>query len=325
MPSGPHKLLTLLADGEFHSGERLADSLELTRAAVWKTIRQLQHLGLEIESRHGRGYRLQPPLELLDRECILDKLSGAGKQACHDIEILFQTDSTNRYLLERIRHEACNGLVVLAEYQSQGKGRRGNDWRSPLASGIYLSLAWHSDSSVDSFGLMSLFIGIAVVRMLSHFGIQGLGLKWPNDILINHEKVGGVLLEMQGEATGPVDMVIGVGLNNRLNETLKISIDQPATDIQQHLATPVSRNTLTARLISNLFEVLLCSKQQRETLLEEWRTYDCYREKQARLLLPDVIIEGQLQGVDEQGCLLMNVNGELQRFMSGEISLRVSS
>lgn len=325
MPSGPQKLLSLLADGEFHSGERLADSLDLTRAAVWKSIRQLQSLGLEIESRHGRGYRLQQPIELLERRVILDTLSSTGKQACRDIEILFQTDSTNRYLLKRIRDEACTGLVVLAEYQTQGKGRRGNDWQSPLASGIYLSLAWHSDSSVDTFGLMSLFIGVAVIRTLRHFGIDGLGLKWPNDILINQEKVGGVLLEMQGEASGPVDMVIGVGLNYQLTEAQKKSIDQPVTDMQQHLTTSVSRNDITASLISNLFEVLLNSNQQRETLLEEWRSYDCYRDKQARLLLPDDIIEGQLQGVDEQGCLLMNVDGETQRFMSGEISLRVSS
>ena len=144
MHKGPYTLLSLLADGEFHSGERLADSLNLSRAAVWKSIHQLQKLGLEIESRHGLGYRLQKPIDVLDREIILDALAADCRESCRDIEILFQTESTNAYLLERMRQAPCTGLVVLAEYQSHGKGRRGNDWQSPLASGIYLSLACHT-------------------------------------------------------------------------------------------------------------------------------------------------------------------------------------
>ena len=172
-------LLYLIADGVFHSGEALSSALGVSRTAVNKSIHQLRQLGLEIESRHGRGYKLASPLQLLDKERIRSGLSALAAQQCREIEILFEAESTNDYLADCIQRGPCSGKVVIAEYQSHGKGRRGNQWVSPVGSGLYLSLAWQAQKSYASIGLLSLFTGVAVVRVLSQLGVNGPCLKWP--------------------------------------------------------------------------------------------------------------------------------------------------
>ena len=324
MKKGSVYLLSILADGEFYSGEELARQTGVSRAAIWKSIKQLKSLGLIINATRGKGYQLNNPLELLSENKIRKALSVRGKKYCHSIDILFNTSSTNSYLFNRIDSELTRGKVVLAEYQSQGKGRRGNKWLSPLASGIYLSIAWQFDKSPAILGLLSLYIGVAMIRALNTLNINTVGLKWPNDILINNEKLGGVLLEIRGESGGPVDVIIGVGLNYDLPVELISGIDQPVTDICHHSKKRLSRNKIAASLISNIFEVL--DNMQNDTksvLINEWRQYDCCKNEYARLILPDSEIHGRLKGVDDQGSLLMSVHGKTHRFTSGEISLRI--
>lgn len=324
MKKGSVYLLSILADGEFYSGEELARRMDVSRAAIWKSIKQLKSFGLIINAKRGKGYRLNNPVELLSENKIRKALSARCNKYFHSIDILFNTTSTNSYLFKRIDSDLIRGQVVLAEYQSQGKGRRGNKWLSPLASGIYLSIAWQLDKSPTVLGLLSLYIGVAIIRALKTLNINTVGLKWPNDILIDNKKLGGVLLEMRGESGGPVDVVIGVGLNYDLPEEMISSIDQPVTDICHHSQQRLSRNKIAASLISNIFEVL--DSMQTETdlvLLNEWRQYDCCKNEYVRLILPGSKIQGRLEGVDDQGSLLICVNGKTQHFSSGEISLRV--
>ena len=127
------------------------------------------------------------------------------------------------------------------------------------------------------------------------------------------------------EANGPIDVIVGVGINYELPATTRQQIDQPATDLLQHMSKRHSRNDILAALLSELFELFMNNDEQRETLLDEWRRYDCYKDKMARLLLPAAEVSGQLKGIDEDGCLLMSVNGQIQRFSCGEISLRVQA
>ncbi len=326
MNNSRQALLQQINDGQFHSGETLSAELSVSRAAVWKTIKQLQQLGLDIESRHGMGYRLMQPVELLDSNLILQHLDKKALPLCKGIEVLFETDSTNQYLAERCTRESCSGHVVLAEHQSRGRGRRGNQWLSPMAGGISLSVAWRTDYSYASLGLLSLFVGVAVTRALTKTGIHELGLKWPNDILVNHKKLGGILVEMQGEANGPIEMVIGIGINHAIPAELRQAIDQPVTDIVSHAGKTVSRNELTATLISELLLLLdITTEDDHEALLQEWRQHDCYKDRMANLLLHESEISGQIMGVDDDGCLLIVVDGQVQRYMSGELSLRLQS
>ena len=324
MKKGYVLLLSLLSDREFHSGEELAKALDVSRAAIWKLIKQLGHYGLSINAVHGKGYQLDHHIELFSESEIRNHLSTAVSKYCRDIEILFKTSSTNTYLLEKLDGQEAHGHVVLAEYQSDGRGRRGNTWVSPLASGIYLSISWRFNLNASVLNTLSLYIGLALARALTSLNITGIKLKWPNDILINEKKLGGVLIDMRGEVAGPVDVIIGIGINYYLAENIMTGINQRVTDICSNTTGVLSRNQLTDILLSYFFEILInfdsCKKS---VLIDEWLKYFCYYGKPGQLISQHEIIEGIIEGVDNQGCLLMSKGGVVTPYTSGELSLRL--
>lgn len=326
MKKGLVLLLSKISDGNFHSGQELAKQLCITRSAVWKSIKQLESLGLSIEAVHGKGYRLLENIELLSAEKISNALTPHTKKLNPVIEVLFNIPSTNSYLLERIVNEELHAHVALAESQSDGRGRRGNSWLSPLGSGLCISLAWCFERAPDVLGLLSLYIGVAIVRALEELQINNVALKWPNDILIDNKKLGGVLIDMRGEAGGPVDVIIGVGINYNMPKTIAAEIGQPTTDIcSSSTSESLSRNQLAASLLSHIFEILMkVNTDKTEGLIEEWRQHDCFVGKPAKLVSQQDVFKGIVEGVDDYGSLLFNVNGKIQRYSSGELSLRLS-
>lgn len=324
MHKGHVALLSIIADGGIHSGEALASKLNVSRAAIWKSIKHLESLGLPIEAVQGKGYSLKNKIELFSEEKIASLLKPIAKSCCNQINVLFKTSSTNSYLLERLDKEDIHGQVVLAEYQSGGRGRRGNQWVSPLANGLYISLAWRFDVVPGALGLLSLFAGVAVARTLTGLGLSGISLKWPNDIVVGEKKIGGILLDLRGEAAGPVHVIIGIGINYDLPQQAKENIDQANIDICSLTRQRFSRNEIVASLLSHIFEILKGIETNKNlALVNEWRSYDCYVGRKAKLLLPNKEITGILKGVDDQGALLMDVNGKLESYTSGEVSLRV--
>ena len=326
MKKGHASLLSILSDGEIHSGEKLALEQNISRAAVWKSIKQLQQFGVQIDAERGKGYRLISPLELLSVNKLSKLLPVDVKRICHELEVLFKTDSTNKTLLKRLDHKMIHGNVVFAEYQSQGRGRRGNEWLSPLGSGIMFSVGWHFDITPKTISLLSLFIGVAVARTLQSKNISNLGLKWPNDILLQNKKIGGILIDVRGEVGGPIDAIIGLGLNYQLTEEVQKKVSQPITDLKSNASGNISRNELAADLVKNIIKVLKKIETNESTdLLDEWRQLDCYVEKNATLILPNDEIHGVIKGIDDEGSLLMSVSGKIKRFNAGEISLRASS
>ncbi len=324
MKKGHALLLSIISDGNIHSGEKLASQLNITRAAIWKSIQHLKSLGLLIEAVRGKGYRLPKPIELLSEKKIKKSLTPTARKCCRVLEVLFKTESTNSYLFNRLGSEQIHGNAVLAEYQSNGRGRRGNKWFSPIGSGICLSVGWQFDIAPGALGLLSLYMGVATARALRAVRLSNVGLKWPNDIVVMDKKIGGILLEMRGEAGGPVDVVIGIGINFELQKNAISNIGQPATDICSLTNQRLSRNRIAATLLSNVFEILEDLKSgTNSNLIEAWRKFDFYAERKARLILPNEEIEGILKGVDKQGTLLMSVDGKLMSYTSGEVSLRV--
>ena len=328
MKKGLVLLASIISDGCFHSGQELASRLNVSRAAIWKSIKQLQELGLPVQEVRGKGYCLTNKVEFLSEQKIKNLFSPLAKQSCRKLEILFNPDSTNSYLLEKLRTEEIHGNVVLAESQSNGRGRRGNKWLSPLGSGLYLSVAWRFLRTPNVLGLLSLYIGVAIVHALESSGIDKVALKWPNDILVQNGKLGGVLIDIKGEAGGPVDVIIGVGINYNMPEALTKEITQSTTDIYritaESLSERPSRNQIMASLLSSIFEILeKIDMNETSGLLDEWRRYDCFMGKPARLVFQQDLIEGVVKGVDEQGSLLSDVDGNIQCYTSGDLSLRL--
>lgn len=318
------RLLSLLADGRFHSGEEIGAKLSVSRTAVWKRIRKCLATGLIIHSVKGKGYRLSHPVELLEHEKVSALLDAGIMAQLSGITIHAEIDSTNQYLLDKLDQPDFHGHVVLAEYQSAGRGRRGRRWVSPFAAGISLSLGWYFDSPPEP-AVISLGPGVAVMRVLIRNNIHGACLKWPNDVFWQNRKLGGTLVEVRAEAAGPCRAVIGIGINHTFPQPVdKSGIDQPCVDIATVQQPPVSRNLLAAQLISELVRLFSTDRQQRASaVIDEWRRYDGMRGQPAEILLPGRSVSGRIQGIDDQGALLLLVNNRLEKFSSGEISLRV--
>lgn len=318
------QVLSILADGEFHSGQRLAREMGVTRATVWKTLESAKSSGLDIFAVRGRGYRLAQPLELLDKQAIENSLSLAAAEKVAALHILWQTDSTNRYLLDIPPQEKMNGTVCLAELQTKGRGRRGRVWISPLGANIYLSLLWRFNVGPDQLSGLSLAAAVAVVRAIKKRGIDGVGVKWPNDVITEKGKLAGILLEMSGEASGPCTVVVGIGLNIKLSKNSGQQIDQPWTDLSALSHKPIKRNLLVGHLISELIEAFReFERNGLQPFLPEWRQWDYYDGKSVVLQSANDTIHGVVRGVDDKGALQLVKNGKLSVFHHGEVSLRL--
>lgn len=319
-------IIRALADGCFHSGESLANTFGVSRAAIWKHLSKIRdELGIEIFSVRGRGYRLAAPLELLDQRTILKELSGMAAERISYMEVRDQVDSTNRHLMDLASHGIPSGYVCLTERQTAGRGRLGRTWISPFGSNIYLSIYWNYSLDLAGISGLSLAAGIAVVRALERLGLKGIGLKWPNDILWDNRKLAGLLLEARGEQGGPTKVVVGIGLNRYLHESHAQLIDQPWVDLAQIPGGyEISRNLLTARLLDEL--VYGMSRFQEKgfaPLTKEWREYDVYQGETVSLQIGGKSVIGTHCGVDEHGALLLKEAGRLNAYHGGELGLRL--
>ncbi|MFL0809968.1 MAG: bifunctional biotin--[acetyl-CoA-carboxylase] ligase/biotin operon repressor BirA [Agarilytica sp.] len=320
-------VLGVLADGEFHSGEELGLVLGVTRAAVWKHIQSVESLGLNVSSVRGKGYKVEGGVDLLDQQKIVSKLSEGVQKQLPDIEVVNELESTNQYLLDKLnaKENLASGHVCLAEIQTAGRGRRGRVWQSPFAQNIYFSCVWHFQNGIAGMEGLSLAIGLAVVRALQSLGVEQLSLKWPNDILINNAKLGGVLIEIAGDAGGDCDAVIGVGLNVRMPAAAMKGVDQPWVNLSQVFSGTLARNTIAAEIINHL--IVLMGEFEKggfQTLQKEWEAYSAHLNKHVCLHMPTETVEGKMLGVAGNGALRLEVGGEEKSFIGGEVSLRVS-
>lgn len=317
-------LLSLLADGNFHSGADLAQQLGCSRTAVWGMIHELEQLHLTIHSISGKGYRLSHPLELLDEQQILAHLKAPQRQLLNRLEIYDVLDSTNTYLMTMTK-TAASGTVCLAECQTAGRGRVGRSWQTPFGGSVCLSLLWHFEDHAALQGL-SLAVGVAIHRALQRCGINGVGLKWPNDLLWQDRKLGGILLEVSGETHGHCAVVIGIGINIFMPDNAALSIEQAWTDLSKVTgAPPPQRNRLISLLLEELL-ILLADYAQRGlyAYLPEWRRYHCMSGRKIILHLGDKPIPGTVVDVNDKGLLLIDCEeGGIREFASGDVRLRL--
>ena len=320
------RLLNLLSDGEFHSGEALGVSLGVSRMAVWKHLKALRQMGVDFRVVRGKGYCLPSSLELLDRDRILSAATPASAAGIDGIEVFLEVDSTNNWLREQALNGAPSGTVCVAEMQLAGRGRRGRTWVSPFAANLYLSLLWRSATGATALGGLSLVTGIALLRALRSYGIEGAGLKWPNDILAGDAKLAGVLIDVVGESSGPCIVIVGIGVNVCMSPGEAATIDQRWTDLH-HLSggNSLSRNVLAARILDELMPVIeTFDAEGLQPFLDEWRQSDVLRGRKVGLTLPNEYITGTACGIDEVGALLVETVHGRRRFLSGDVSVRVA-
>jgi len=317
--------LRLLSDGAFHSGEDLATQLGVSRASIWNALQGVETLGVRLFKVRGRGYQLAQPIEWLDPAQIASHLGASASQL--QVQIKDVVDSTNALLLQSAAQRGAQAQCVAAEFQTLGRGRRGRTWHAGLGGALTFSLLWRFNMGAAQLSGLSLAVGVALARAMIELGIANVQLKWPNDLLHGYHKLGGVLIELQGDALGPSTTVIGVGLNMRLDELTRNRIDQAVVDLASLRTEEISRNQVLAIALRHMLEVLNTFESKGfEALRAEWQSLHAYQDKPVALRMPDGSqIMGQVRGVTTEGALILETASGERRFGSGEISLRAST
>ena len=262
-------------------------------------------------------------MELLDQQQIASRLPAAVSSQLRSLTVLGEVDSTNRFLLEGEGFGAAGVHACVAETQTAGRGRRGRPWVSPFGANLYLSVLRTLTTVPECLQGLSLAVGVAVARALQSLDVQGIALKWPNDIQLDGKKLGGILLEMSGGSRGPWRVVAGIGINIHMPGDAGADIDQPWTDLVSHGAHP-GRNRLASQVLA---DVVMAEEQFVEAGFEafrrDWELLDSIRDREVELQAGSSSRWGTARGVDATGALLLEVDGRRERIVSGDISLRV--
>jgi BirA family biotin operon repressor/biotin-[acetyl-CoA-carboxylase] ligase len=320
-------LLTLLATGELRSGEWLAQSLGQTRAAVWKAVERLRELGIEVQAVPRKGYRLAYPIELLDAACIRAQVVAARQTNLRNLELLFDVDSTNTRLLAASAPPLGSADVCISELQHAGRGRLGRRWIAPFGAGVSMSVGWSFSDAARSLPALSLGVGVAVSRALTRAGAVGAQLKWPNDIWFQDRKMGGVLIELRAEAQGPAHVVIGIGVNVVLPAGSRQKIEASGVAVaavEDACKAAPSRNWVAGAILDELLSMLLQYERHGfGAFREAWSVLDALNGRPAQVMVGDSVVSGFARGVDADGALLLDSGDRIQRFVSGEASLRL--
>ena len=313
--SVPLKLVALLADGEFHSGEQLGEALGMSRAAINKHIQTLKSWGLDVYTVTGKGYSLPAPVQLLDEAAILSHLHQP------DLAVIPVIDSTNQYLLDRM-DQLVSGYACIAEYQQAGRGRRGRKWFSPFGANLYLSMYWRLEQGPAAAMGLSLVIGIVMAEVLQSLGAPDVRVKWPNDLYLNDRKLAGILVELTGKTGDAAQIVMGAGVNLVMRTENASEINQGWINLQE-AGVEINRNELAAKIINSLREALpIFERDGLASFVDRWDALDNFINRPVKLLIGDREVHGIARGIDKQGGLLLEQDGEVKSWVGGEISLR---
>lgn len=328
-----HDTLSLLRElnaHEFTSGAHIAQRLAISRASVSLGLAKAEDYGIRLERRHGVGYRLASPIEWLDAEKISRYLPASTIAKVSASNTLA---STNRQLLLDPQH----GKLLVAEWQDGGRGRLGRTWHGVLGGSLLFSFAWRFENGSAQLAGLPLAVGVAVATVLQQSGVAQIGLKWPNDLLLQDAagdwgKVGGILIEMQGDALGPSHVVIGIGLNIALQTDLNASnaLNEWQAQLGQAAASLSSgglncgRNELLARLIHQLEATLTqFAEAGFAPLRARWEALHAWSNAELNVISPNGSIQaGRFAGLASDGSLRLDtVTGEIL-VHSGDVSLR---
>ena len=324
------RLLARLADGALHSGGTLAAELGVTRAAVWKLVAELRERGIEVRSHDRRGYDLPAAVELVDAARMRAAAGAGGWPWPVEPEVLFEIGSTNDYLYAAPAPPPGAPRVVFAELQSAGRGRRGRQWLAPFGSGLTFSIGWTFADTPADLSALSLALGVQVARGLHRVGAMEVRLKWPNDLVLARRKLGGMLTQLRSEAGGPACVVVGLGLNLDLGAEARARIAgpgvTPACDLREALGTALPpRNVVAASVVSAMLEGLArFAVEGYAPFAPAWAALDSLHGEPVRIVQGSGALEGIARGVDPDGALRLERDGRIERYVSGDVSLRAA-
>ncbi|MCE3230577.1 MAG: uncharacterized protein K0R52_505 [Alphaproteobacteria bacterium] len=309
------KILNILNDCEVHTGSDMAEALGISRTAVWKIIQRLKKYGVPLQSRH-QGYQLNAPLILLDQK----KIETSMKELKINVELFENISSTRDYLKNKSplrSHSLC-----LAEHQSSGKGRLGRTWASPFGQNIYCSLSFTFQKDMGELSGLSLATGILIAEALESLNLKPL-LKWPNDIYLNHQKAGGILVDLIAEAHGTCTAIISVGLNINMKDRELAGVDQPWTSLEHALNEKLDRNLVLVKIIQSIIKGLESFQDKGfDPFLSLWKRYDYLLDKTISINTGREVVSGICRGITPQGYLrLEHPSKNLETYSCGDATL----
>jgi len=297
------------------SGESVNSTLEL--------LGFLDGIGVPY-TKQGSALTLNFGLDLLDEAVIRRELQhrvSEFQMSILDLEIHRVTQSTNDIVMQRLAESQSATILCAAEMQTAGKGRRGRRWVSPFGRNIYLSYGRFVDRQLSELGGLSLVVGMLVVDVLRSMGLEGVGLKWPNDIVLDGGKLGGILLELRASDSRGIGLVAGVGLNLSLELGEASSIDQPWSAISSQLELP--RNILLGTLGGMIVNAIQAFEDVGfDSFSDKWDEYNLYAGQQVNVIRGSEIISGFDSGIDREGNFLLLTEAGLEVHNSGEVSVR---
>lgn len=325
------KILALLRkkleeDGElkeaYVSGQDMCEQFQVTRAAVWKAIKQLQKEGYAIEAVPNRGYRLIPSEEIYGRNELSSRIhtNWAGKE----LEFYDSISSTNIRAKEAGEAGAAHGMLFVADKQTLGRGRRGREWSSPSGANIYMSLLIRPDIMPDKISMLTLVMGYAVTEAIRHITKEEAYIKWPNDVIMKEKKVCGILTELSAERDYVHYVVMGVGINVK-NQEFQADIVTKATSIEAACGSKVSRSVLIQEILSEFEKAYdnFCSTEDLSNMIEAYNHRLVNMDKQVKVLDPKGEFYGIARGITANGELIVEKeDGFFVDVYAGEVSVR---
>lgn len=310
-------------DGGYVSGSDLAKSLGMSRVAIWQYMEKLRAQGFEFQAVRARGYRLTGRPSVISHALIDAHL--ASRQLAFSLECFDLIDSTNDEAMRQLSEGHPTPLVVLSKRQSRGRGRFGRVWQSGAESNLYASFAFRPQLEPERMQTFTLWMGVNVCELVANFTRSSPGVKWPNDILFEGRKAGGMLTEARMDADQIRDLVFGLGLN--INSAPDETPDAPGrrpTSLAEQMKGPVDINKFTAALIGRVLDAYnqFVSGDYLKTFADRWNACDLLRDKPVSLIHGAQTIKGTAAGVDDEGSLIVRTErGRTERFRAGEVTL----
>ncbi len=268
-------------------------------------------------------------IELLNETAIRSALATSALPALSRLDVHAEIGSTNQFLLESEAPKAGELVLCLAEFQSAGRGRRGRSWQAPSGGGLCMSAGWSFDSAPADLSALTLAVGVIVRRVLQDTAKVPAQLKWPNDLVVDGKKLGGILVELRADSEKRCFVVVGIGINVSIHEAeLRQLSDWPkgAVDLATAMGMqPPSRNLLAARIVEGLLQLLRRYEDRGFARYQsEYLAADYLRGREVTVDDSGDYISGRAAGVDDAGLLLVESDGCVQRVIAGEVSVRPS-
>ncbi|HKJ04148.1 MAG TPA: biotin--[acetyl-CoA-carboxylase] ligase [Geopsychrobacteraceae bacterium] len=306
-------------EGEYLSGQEVSQTLNISRAAVWKQVEQLRELGFEIEARRSQGYRLINGPDLLLASDIEKDLGCRLDWAVHCLE---NTGSTNQDLRHMAEQGAAEGTVLVADRQSAGRGRLGRRWESPAGVNLYCSLLLRPQIPPQQVPQLTFLTAVAAAEALIELYQLPVRVKWPNDLLVEGKKIAGMLNEMSAESEQVHFVLLGLGINlNMTAEQFPADLRYPATSVMLERGATVERLDFVRFLlqrVDDLYRIYL--EEGFWAIRRRWEGFSDLLDRDVQVDQNPGIRKGRVVGLDDDGALRLQLeDGQIERILAGDV------